>query len=566
MKKTFSFYPTIVMVFSLILATSCKKEEPAQLPIVSTTPATEVTASTATSGGTITSDGGATITANGVCWGTNTNPSISDSKTVDDSNVGQFVSNLTGLNAGTTYHVRAYATNSVGTAYGADISFSTIGKIPASITQAASEVSTTGATLTGTVNPNDLPTTVSFEWGTTTNYGSVATISQNPLTGNSIINVTVIISGLTPGTTYHYRIKTVNSLGTAYGSDITFSTTGLPPSATTQAASGLSSISATLNGTVNANSLPTTVTFEYGTTTSYGNTITATQSPLTGNTNSNISASISGLLPGTSYHFRAKATNAQGTVYGNDLSFTTFSLPTVSTIAISSLSSNSAASGGNVSTDGGTAISSKGICWNTTGSPTISESKTDNGTGTGSFTASMTGLLPSTTYYVRAYATNSAGTSYGNQVVFTTLFWPPLNGLVAYYPFNGNAVDESGNGLNGVVNNAVLTADRFGRANSAYSFTDNQDITIPNTQDQNLYPISISLWYNVSEIRDNENGNLFSKYVTATWNGYKIEVRDARNVGNGDEYLNNGYGTTSWYLLNTENRVIGYYGEDPFLQ
>lgn len=228
MKKAFSIYPIIIMVFTFILTTSCKKEEPAQLPIVSTTPATNIAVSTATSGGTITSDGGATISASGVCWSTNPDPSTNDSKTLDGTDIGQFASNLTGLSAGTTYHVRAYATNSVGTAYGADISFSTVGKIPASITQPATVVTTDGATLTGTVNPNDLPTTVSFEYGTTTNYGSTATATQSPLDGNSIYNVNAVITGLTPGTTYHYRIKTVNSIGTTYGSDVTFTTDPIP--------------------------------------------------------------------------------------------------------------------------------------------------------------------------------------------------------------------------------------------------------------------------------------------------------------------------------------------------
>ena len=228
MKKRICNYPVVLILLIFQLLNSCKKEEPAQLPVVSTTPATEVTVSTATSGGTITSDGGDLILESGVCWSTNPNPSTSDSKTVDGTAIGQFVSKLTGLVGGTSYHVRAYATNSVGTAYGADISFSTVGKVPASITQPASAVTTDGATLTGTVNPNDLPTTVSFEYGTTTNYGSTVTASQSPVNGNSIYNVNVVITGLTPGTTYHYRIKTVNSIGTTYGSDVTFTTNPIP--------------------------------------------------------------------------------------------------------------------------------------------------------------------------------------------------------------------------------------------------------------------------------------------------------------------------------------------------
>ena len=77
--------------------------------------------------------------------------------------------------------------------------------------------------------------------------------------------------------------------------------------------------------------------------------------------------------------------------------------------------------GGNVTADGGATVTARGICWSTSQNPTISGSHTTDGTGTGTFTSNMTGLEPNTTYYVRAYATNSAGTAYGDQVSFTTL-------------------------------------------------------------------------------------------------------------------------------------------------
>lgn len=95
-------------------------------------------------------------------------------------------------------------------------------------------------------------------------------------------------------------------------------------------------------------------------------------------------------------------------------------LPTVTTSTITSISSNSAISGGNVTSQGNSPVTARGVCWSTSQNPTINNSKTNNGSGTGSFTSNITGLLPSTTYYVRAYATNSAGTSYGSQISFTT--------------------------------------------------------------------------------------------------------------------------------------------------
>jgi hypothetical protein len=325
MKKSIS--STLLMAFLFLY--SCKKEEPATIPVLSTAPATNITTATATSGGTIANDGGASITANGVCWGATDNPTINDSKTNDNVHTGQFVSNIIGLTGGTTYHVRAYATNSVGTAYGSNVSFLTLGQAPSSVTLAATNISTTGATLNGTVNPNYLSTTVSFEYGTTTSYGQTVTATQSPVTGNNTTNVIADISGLTAGTTYYFRLKTVNSLGTTYSEDKTFTTLGQPPLATTLAATNIVPAGATLNGSVNANNLSTTVTFEYGTTTSYGSTAIATQSPIVGNTLTNVSASIAGLTAGTTYHFRVKAVNSVGITYGNDMTFLSLNNPPV---------------------------------------------------------------------------------------------------------------------------------------------------------------------------------------------------------------------------------------------
>jgi hypothetical protein len=140
------------------------------------------------------------------------------------------------------------------------------------------------------------------------------------------------------------------------------------------------------------------------------------------------------------------------------------------------------------------------------------------------------------------------------------------NGLVAYYPFNGNAKDISINGLDGMVNGAVLTKDRNGIANQAYLFADNHDISIPNSAKLNTYPLSVSLWYNTNRLSDGEASNIFSKYVPAMWNGFQIILTDCRNIGNKNEILNHGFGVPSWYIRSTNDRVLGYYNEDSFLQ
>jgi len=132
---------------------------------------------------------------------------------------------------------------------------------------------------------------------------------------------------------------------------------------------------------------------------------------------------INGLTPNTTYHVRAYATNAVGTAYGGDSVFTTLPilLPTLTTSSVLYILNTTAICGGDVTFDGNTEITERGICWSTSANPTIDlATKTIDGAGTGVFTSNITGLTANTTYYVRAYATNSLGTSYGTQVSFTT--------------------------------------------------------------------------------------------------------------------------------------------------
>jgi hypothetical protein len=119
----------------------------------------------------------------------------------------------------------------------------------------------------------------------------------------------------------------------------------------------------------------------------------------------------------------------------------------LTTTAITGVTTNAASSGGNISSDGGSAVTARGVCWNTTGSPTIADSKTTDGSGTGSFTSSLTGLTGGTLFYVRAYATNSEGTAYGNQVSFTTL--TPLT--IGLYYKGGYIFYIDGTGQHGLV-------------------------------------------------------------------------------------------------------------------
>ena len=131
-------------------------------------------------------------------------------------------------------------------------------------------------------------------------------------------------------------------------------------------------------------------------------------------------------------------------------------LPVVTTNAVINIKDTSATSGGDVTSDGGYTVTARGVCWSTASNPTISDSHTCDGSGTGEFMSNLTGLSDTTLYYVRAYATNSSGTIYGDELAFATFQDPLKKGLVAYYPFDGNAHDESGLGKDGTVFNATL--------------------------------------------------------------------------------------------------------------
>jgi uncharacterized protein (TIGR02145 family) len=189
----------------------------------------------------------------------------------------------------------------------------------------------------------------------------------------------------------------------------------------TSTATNISKDGATLNGNVLANNLLSIVTFEYGTSTSYGQSVTAIQSPLNGNSSTNVSAKLTGLTCGVIYHFRIKVENSQGVVYGSDLTFDTTQIPTVTTTSVTDITATTAVSGGNIPDAGCMEITDRGIELGACGYRGCHIWRIiPYGQGTGSFTSNLTGLQPSKRYYVRAYATNSTGTAYGDRIYFNT--------------------------------------------------------------------------------------------------------------------------------------------------
>lgn len=194
------------------------------VPTLTTTEITNITGNSASTGGNVTIAGGAEVTAYGVCYSTEENPTIEGDKTEDGSGTGDFTSQISGLKGNTNYFVRAYATNSAGTGYGPQISFTTLVDLPVITTAAVTDVTKTSAVSGGHLTYDG--------GGTITERGIAWGLSENPTTtDNKIADISTDtgtfvsdITGLDLSTTYHVRAYAINSAGTAYGDNVSFTT------------------------------------------------------------------------------------------------------------------------------------------------------------------------------------------------------------------------------------------------------------------------------------------------------------------------------------------------------
>jgi len=594
-----------------------------EVPIVNTSQIISITQNSAISGGTVIAHGSTLVTQRGVCWSTTLNPTLADTYSTDGSGEGDFISYITGLNANTNYFIRAYATNSEGTAYGENKVFVTYHgncpDIPTLVYEGKTyntaqigsqcwlkENLNVGVFISGSQNQSNNGITEKYcyenlesnctaygglyqwnemmqytstseaqgicpegwhipskpEWESLFNYlggylvaggrmkeqgyshwlppntgannesgfsafaggqrnhwigpfigkgysgywwGSslilgygfvlkldnnqenvyyydtdktdgnsvrciksiapaistavISDITINSALGGGIIsygtgspvfdrgicwstlqNPTVLdfltsdgsgfgsyissLTSLNANTVYFVRAYAIRNEGVEYGNEVSFMTSsgiGMVPTISTSNVINITQNNALSGGIVSSEGSSAVTQYGVCWSTNQDPTIADNHTSDGAGTGAFIS-DISGLIPFTTYFVRAYALNVSGIGYGNQVNFITLpaTLPVLSTIVADSITSTTASCGGNISFDGGAEVTSRGVCWSTSPNPTISLDHTNDGTGTGSFSSSLVGLAPLTTYYFRAYATNIIGTVYGNELSFTT--------------------------------------------------------------------------------------------------------------------------------------------------
>lgn len=395
---------------------------PVGLPIVVTLGVSDVTTNSAVCHVELTSDGGAAITELGVCWSKNHNPTTMDGHaTILGVELGEHTVSMTGLDANETYYVRAYATNEKGTAYGSELSFDTQEGLPVVATGDVENITSTNATCTGQVLEEGATEVVSR--GVCWSINSNPTIEDSHASsGSGAGTFSIEMTGLSRATRYYVKAYATNGQGTAYGTAKNFVTEGELSVVTIDPVSNEITPNSALCGG--------TVTDDGGLTVTDRGFCWGTQPMPTmndshascGSGTGHFTYHLTGLIPGMTYYVRAYSVNSLGTSFSEVISFVTaVMVPTVTTLDVTEITMNSAVSGGNVTDDGGAPVIERGICWGNNPNPTVeSDAHIACGAGLGSFVGNITGLMPTMTYYVRAYAINSVGTAYGQNQSFAT--------------------------------------------------------------------------------------------------------------------------------------------------
>ncbi|MBN1925392.1 MAG: fibrobacter succinogenes major paralogous domain-containing protein [Prolixibacteraceae bacterium] len=390
-------------------------------PSVSTSEISNITTTTASSGGNILYNGGNPIVERGVCWNTTGTPTIDDDRTSDGTGSGSFVSNLTGLTPNTIYYLRAYATHSEDTGYGDQKTFITYnssvsdidGNVYYGIFLGTQEWMGENLNVTrykngdeiGTTTPADLDISAEsepkYQWAYDGNE-SFADSYGRLYTWHAINDSRFICPTGWRMSTRDDWDTLIDYFGGGEVAGKELKEAGTAHWNWQNIATNSSQFTA----------LPGGERSEDGTFSAIGDNGYWWTTKETA-----FDAWAINMYHGSSYAYVPSRSRNYGLsvrcIKGDEN-------PILTTLPVNDITTITASSGGNITYDGGTAITHRGVCWNTTGTPTTSDSKTLDGAGAGTFESEIEGLTANTTYYIRAYATNGTTTVYGNEVVLHT--------------------------------------------------------------------------------------------------------------------------------------------------
>jgi sugar lactone lactonase YvrE len=395
------------------------------VPDVSSGKASKVTRTSAMLSGTINGDGEPAKYR--FEWGTTEAYGQSTPTTAAGAGEEKVSVALATLHPSTTYYFRIVGENANGENEGIGRQFTTTPAVELS-TGAVKELQPESATLTGTLTPGGFDTHYYFEWGTTNNYGAKSPeLPADAGSSATAVSVEAKLGGLTANTVYHYRLVGENEFGGTFGSDQMFTTSG-PPRITSRPPTGIAHETATINAQVNPDQLQTTYHFEYGQTTAYGAEIPLGGASVgSGGVPVPVSASLTGLKLGATYHYRVVASNSANTSDGLDQTFTTVP-PALITSSAAAVTATEATLNAQINPLGNdtTVYFQYGTesCAEHPGACTDRPAPPGEDIGSGeeniAKTLHLTGLEPDTTYRYRVIAINSLGTSEGPEGTLTT--------------------------------------------------------------------------------------------------------------------------------------------------
>ena len=452
-------------------------------PVVITNKVENITESSATANGSVISDGGSSVIERGLCWSLEHEPTLDDTHANCGTGIGSYSSLMPHLLWMTTYYVRAYAINEMGIAYGEEVSFTVglNGSVATVITNQVIDITTTTALGGGNVidDGGEEVTERGICWST--NHRPTLADSHDH-NGMGMGSYTCMMAGLMPGTTYYVRAYAINH-GISYGDEVSFTTEGIVfgvPEVMTLEVADITRTSAVGGGEVISDG-GYEVT-ERGLCWSTHETPTVADSHASNGMGiGNYTIEMTGLNEGTTYYVRAYAVNADGYGYGEQKSFTTLtdspSTPTLRTLEVTDIIMNAAVGNGEVVDMGDSDIIARGICWSTEPNPTISNNYANDGElGIGLYSVNMNNLTPGVTYYVRAYAMNSYGIGYGNEMSFTT-YNPDITGSWICTVYNSSGTPTSTYEM--ILNeDGTVDCSQFSYMSSSYSISGNGNVGI----------------------------------------------------------------------------------------